>query len=398
MTPGDAVNTVAGKMQNLMGTSSRKNWVYFTPDMLPPDANSPPSDVLSMNVGQTLTASMSFVMPTNTYKGAANTMAAIPSSSTDFRFGVFYDPGDFVDTPNVTFPRLLQDSNNDSGNSGSSDTSTRWAYSQGYSTFIPIGTNVPGKQAGETQIGKRMNDTASTKLASTSGNFVLATTGGTAVSEVFDQMYTIQMQMHYVSTTQMDVTANVYQGSDTGTLVSTNTVSDLGTGDSNATFGGVAESGNVGVLNNTSVYNKFDQIFFRLNSSTDTGEIDITNFKVALTTPVSIVRGDLNFDGHVDAKDIAAMQAALTNTAGYLTTNFGNGTPASHGVTAANIGGYADVNGGTKFDNSDLQALLIYLKAGHGSAQPVPEPASFVLAGLGAVALGFVARRRKQVA
>ncbi len=64
-------------------------------------------------------------------------------------------------------------------------------------------------------------------------------------------------------------------------------------------------------------------------------------------------------------------------------------------MTAANIGGYADVNGGTKFDNSDLQALLLYLKAGHGSATAVPEPASLVLAGLGARALGLVVRRRK---
>ena len=66
-TINDAVNTVTGKMQNLMGTGSRKNWVYFTPDGLPPDANSPPSDTLSMTVGQTLTASMTFVIPTNLY-------------------------------------------------------------------------------------------------------------------------------------------------------------------------------------------------------------------------------------------------------------------------------------------------------------------------------------------
>ena len=84
--------------------------------------------------------------------------------ATDFRFGIFYDPGDFVDTPNVTFPRLLQDSNNDSGNAGSSDTSNRWAYSQGYGVSIPIGTNVLGKQMGETQIAKRMNDTAASTL------------------------------------------------------------------------------------------------------------------------------------------------------------------------------------------------------------------------------------------
>ena len=130
-----------------------------------------------------------------------------------------------------------------------------------------------------------------------------------------------------------------------------------------------------------------------ISSISGTGGKDLVLTGLSVTT--SILHGDMNFDGHVDAKDIAAMQAALTNTAGYLTTNFGNGTPASHGVTAANIGSYADVNGGTKFNNSDTQALLLYLKAGHGSATAVPEPASLVLAGLGALRTGLAARRHK---
>ena len=399
-TINDAVNTVTGKMQNLIGTGSRKNWVYFTPDGLPPDANNPPSDTLSMTVGQTLTASMTFVIPTNLYTGAANTLAdlsAAGAKKTDFRFGLFYDAGNPTTNPITTFPRLLQDSNSDAGNAGSTDTTTRWAYSQGYAFSMPIGTNASTLQASSTQLAKRMNDTGSSNLFSSTSNYVTATTGGTAVSQVLGGTYTVQMQLHEVSAGQMDVTANVYQGTDTGTLVSTNTVSDLGTGDASATFGGMAETG-VGVLNNTSIYTKFDQMFFRLGGNADTGEIDITNFKVTLSTPSTILLGDMNFDGHVNAKDISALQLALTNTSSYLSTNFGNGTPSSHGVTSANIGTYADVTGGTTFNNSDAQALLTYLIAGHGSTTAVPEPASFVLGGLGAAAMGLIGWRRRKAA
>jgi hypothetical protein len=112
----------------------------------------------------------------------------------------------------------------------------------------------------------------------------------------------------------------------------------------------------------------------------------------------SILLGDMNFDGHVDAKDLAALELALTNKNGYLSTDFGNGTPGSHGVTSGNIGSYADVSGGGNFNNADLQSLEVYLIAGHGSASAVPEPASFVLAGLGAVALCLFGRRRCKIA
>ncbi|HTQ40970.1 MAG TPA: dockerin type I domain-containing protein [Pirellulales bacterium] len=110
----------------------------------------------------------------------------------------------------------------------------------------------------------------------------------------------------------------------------------------------------------------------------------------------NILLGDMNFDGHVDAKDIAALEAALTNPSGYLSTDFGYGTPASHGVTTSNMGQYADVSGNGKFDNADLQALLKYLKGGHGSlSSVVPEPASIILAGIGFALVGCTWRRRR---
>jgi hypothetical protein len=400
-TLNDAANTVTGKMQNLIGTGSRKVWTYFTPDLQTPDTNSPPSDVLAMTVGQTLTASMSFVIPSTVYTTgnvpgpSANTLADLSGGSakkTDFRFGLFYDPG----SPTTSFNRTQQDTNSDSGNQGSTDTTNRWQFSQGYGFSMPIGTNASALQASSTQIGKRVNNTGSANLFSSTGNYALATTGGTATSFAFDTPMTVEMKLHLVAAGQMDVTANVYVNS---VLTSTNTVSDLGTGDSStATFGGPTNTypGNVGVQNAYSVYTKFDQMFLRIGGgSTDTHEIDITNFKVTLAS--AILLGDMNFDGHVNASDISAMQLALSNLNGYLSTNFGNGTPTSHGVTSANIGSYSDVNGTTTYKNSNLQALLTYLKAGHGS-EAVPEPSTLVLAGLGAAAIGLVASRRKKAA
>jgi hypothetical protein len=62
----------------------------------------------------------------------------------------------------------------------------------------------------------------------------------------------------------------------------------------------------------------------------------------------------------------------------------------------ANIGSYADVNDGTKFDNSDLQSLLLYLKTGHGSVSSVPEPSTIVLGGIGLVAILLCTSRRRK--
>src|SRR5262249_36139411 len=125
---------------------------------------------------------------------------------TDFRFGLFYDPG----TPTTTFNRTQQDTNSDGGNQGSTDTTNRWQYSQGYGFSMPIGTNASALQASSTQIGKRVNSTANSGLFASTGSFALATTGGTATSFVFDTPMMVEMKLHLVSAGQMDVTANVY--------------------------------------------------------------------------------------------------------------------------------------------------------------------------------------------
>jgi hypothetical protein len=94
--------------------------------------------------------------------------------------------------------------------------------------------------------------------------------------------------------------------------------------------------------------------------------------------------GDINADGHVDAKDISAMMQALTNEDAYAQES---------GLSVSELNVLGDVNGDGKFTNADLQALLNILKSGGGSADPVPEPASIALLGLGAMAMAFRRRR-----
>jgi hypothetical protein len=90
--------------------------------------------------------------------------------------------------------------------------------------------------------------------------------------------------------------------------------------------------------------------------------------------------GDFNLDGHVNAADILPMEQALTNLSNYKTTY-------APGITDSQLAQIENVNGDGSFNNADLQSFLDYLKSGHGSSDPVPEPCTFVLAVL---AFGFM--------
>jgi len=94
--------------------------------------------------------------------------------------------------------------------------------------------------------------------------------------------------------------------------------------------------------------------------------------------------GDFNQDGHVNASDIVAAEAALTNLSGY---------EAAHNMTSYDMKLIGDVNGDGVVNNADLQALITGLK--NGTLNPVPEPSSIVLLGLGSVFFLATLRRGK---
>jgi len=94
-------------------------------------------------------------------------------------------------------------------------------------------------------------------------------------------------------------------------------------------------------------------------------------------TSSTLLPGDFNRDGHVDAADILAMQQALTDLHGYEQTH--------GGLSDSQVSTMGDLNNDGKFTNADLQTFLIDLKSGGGSADPVPEPAALLLGAVGGV-------------
>jgi endoglucanase len=96
--------------------------------------------------------------------------------------------------------------------------------------------------------------------------------------------------------------------------------------------------------------------------------------------------GDFNRDSHVDASDISSMIAALTDLNGWYAME------TSLGLNSTQEKLIADVNKDGVVNNADLQALLTLLASGGGSDGAVPEPASLVLLGLGAIALTAINR------
>jgi hypothetical protein len=98
--------------------------------------------------------------------------------------------------------------------------------------------------------------------------------------------------------------------------------------------------------------------------------------------------GDFNFDHHVDASDILAMENALANPNAY---------EAANDLTNNDMLQIGDINGDGVVNNADLQAFETYLINGNGSVSSVPEPASLLLFGLTGPALLAVARRRRKI-
>ena len=99
--------------------------------------------------------------------------------------------------------------------------------------------------------------------------------------------------------------------------------------------------------------------------------------------------GDFNLDGHVNAADIPAMLAALTNVNNYKTMN---------GLSDSNVLTIGDIDHSGSVTNADVQALLNVLKSGGGSVDAVSEPASIVLVAIALPGLGVVVYTARQTA
>jgi hypothetical protein len=111
------------------------------------------------------------------------------------------------------------------------------------------------------------------------------------------------------------------------------------------------------------------------NTGQDDG-LGIDNLSFSFSNGSGPLHGDVNNDGHFDARDIAALEQALTNG------------------TSSGLANVADFNNDGAVTISDLQGMLIALKSGQGSTSTVPEPSAIVLVGLALLSFAVVNRKR----
>jgi len=100
----------------------------------------------------------------------------------------------------------------------------------------------------------------------------------------------------------------------------------------------------------------------------------------------NLLPGDFNRDGHVNAADIPAMLAALSDLNAYK---------AANSLSDASLLSIGDIDGSGALNNADAQALLTLLKNGGGSVMIVREPASVLLLLLALPGLAFPAAFRR---
>lgn len=219
------VTVKEGALSTAMGGSSQKIWTYITD-----------KEPVTLGVGQKLIASVSFI--------PRGKLAETTSRS--FRIGVFHDP---------TSPRVEADVNSDAGGPDSP-----WKDAQGYAVQAVL-TGGESSSTKPFDLGKRYNF-ESQSLLGTSGDYAKQS-GGEPVAFALDREYTITLEIARVSDSEVTLKTTLRQGDEE---LSSWTVSDDGNS-----------------LGSEPVFDKFDQLFIRINNNTTAADkIDFTNFKVEL--------------------------------------------------------------------------------------------------------------------
>lgn len=219
------VTTKAGALGTTMAASSQKIWTYFTD-----------KDPITLAVGQKLIVSATFI--------PRGKLAETTSRS--FRLGVFHDP---------TSPRVEADVNSDGGG-----TDQPWKDAKGYAVQMLL-TGGEFSSTKPLDVGKRTN-LESEKLLSTSSDYAKSS-GGEPTVFALDKEYVLRLEIARLSESQVDVTATILHD---GKELASWSVSDDGSS-----------------LGSEPVYDKFDQLFIRINNNTTAADkIEFTNFKVEL--------------------------------------------------------------------------------------------------------------------
>ncbi len=248
---GNGSNSVsAGDLHFALPTNSLKFWTYFTSDNSAPNTNATHNAVTTLGVGDTLTASTTFFMTGLTATTGKN-----------FRVGLFVDPTD---------ARVESDTNSDSGGS-----TNPWTDATGYAVQFPLSS----ASGNNPLLLEKRTVSGQTSLLGSAAAYTAAGSGGAAYAMANDTNYTLQISLAEVSAAEMDMTVSLMQGA---TVLSTVTKQDLG-----ATFGGTAVAAG-GLTGSQSIYNQFDQLFFRNSDATQATTLDFTNNSVVLT-PAAVV-------------------------------------------------------------------------------------------------------------